>query len=73
MGVPTSKVGYTLATTGRGVHEVHKGHVVVLGEKTLQTTRKNYVPREMSLSFYLPFRSEAVTVTKHHDVFSYDK
>jgi hypothetical protein len=28
MGVPTSEVGYTSATTGRGVHEVHKGHVV---------------------------------------------
>jgi hypothetical protein len=31
MGVPTTEVGYTSATTGRGVHEVHKGHVV--GEK----------------------------------------
>jgi hypothetical protein len=30
MGVPTSDVGYTLATTGRGDHEVHKGHVVAL-------------------------------------------
>jgi hypothetical protein len=28
MGVPTSEVGYTSATTGRGDHEVHKGHVV---------------------------------------------
>jgi hypothetical protein len=33
MGVPTSEVGYTSATTGRGDHEVHKGHVVAL-EKT---------------------------------------
>jgi hypothetical protein len=33
MGVPTSEVGYTSATTGRGVHEVHKGHVVTF-EKT---------------------------------------
>jgi hypothetical protein len=33
MGLPTSKVGYTSAATGRGDHEVHKGHVVVLGEK----------------------------------------
>jgi hypothetical protein len=31
MGVPTSEVGYTSATTGRGDHEVHKGHVVALG------------------------------------------
>jgi hypothetical protein len=30
MGVPTSDVGYTSATTGRGDHEVHKGHVVAL-------------------------------------------
>jgi hypothetical protein len=33
MGVPTLEVGYTSATTGRGDHEVHKGHVVVLEEK----------------------------------------
>jgi hypothetical protein len=33
MGVPTSEVGYTLATPGRGVHEVHKGYVVALGGK----------------------------------------
>jgi hypothetical protein len=30
MGVPTSEVGYTSATTGMGDHEVHKGHVVAL-------------------------------------------
>jgi hypothetical protein len=30
MGVPTSEVGYNSATAGRGVHEVHKGHVVAL-------------------------------------------
>jgi hypothetical protein len=28
MGVPSSDVGYTSAITGRGDHEVHKGHVV---------------------------------------------
>jgi hypothetical protein len=33
MGVPTLEVGYTSATTGRGDHEVHKGHVVALGGK----------------------------------------
>jgi hypothetical protein len=37
MGVPTLEVGYTSATTGRGDHEVHKGHVVALGEKKLQS------------------------------------
>jgi hypothetical protein len=30
MGVPTSDIGYTSTTTGRGDQEVHKGHVVVL-------------------------------------------
>jgi hypothetical protein len=30
MGVPTSEVGYTSSTTGRGDHEVHKGYVVAL-------------------------------------------
>jgi hypothetical protein len=30
MGVPTLEVGYTSATTRRGDHEVHKGHVVAL-------------------------------------------
>jgi hypothetical protein len=30
MGVQSSAVGYTSATTGRGDHKVHKGHVVAL-------------------------------------------
>jgi hypothetical protein len=30
MGVPTSEVGYTSATTGRGDNEVHKGHLEAL-------------------------------------------
>jgi hypothetical protein len=30
MGVPSSEVGYTSATTGRGAYEVHNGHVVAL-------------------------------------------
>jgi hypothetical protein len=33
MGIPTSEVGYTSATTGRGDHEVHKGHVVAMEGK----------------------------------------
>jgi hypothetical protein len=37
MGVPTLEVGYTSATTGRGDHEVYKGHVVALGGKKLQS------------------------------------
>ena len=32
MGVPTSEVGYTSAMSSREDHEVHKGHVVALGE-----------------------------------------
>jgi hypothetical protein len=32
MGVPTSEVGYTSATTGMGDHEVHKEHAVALGK-----------------------------------------
>jgi hypothetical protein len=35
MGLPTLEVGYTSATTGRGDHEVHKGHVVALEKKSL--------------------------------------
>jgi hypothetical protein len=35
MGVPTSEVGYTSATTGREDHEVHKGRVVALGRKKI--------------------------------------
>jgi hypothetical protein len=35
MGFPTSEVGYTSVTTGRGDHEVHKGHVVALVPKKL--------------------------------------
>jgi hypothetical protein len=35
MGFPTSEVGYTSTTTGRGDHEVHKGHVVTLEEKLI--------------------------------------
>jgi hypothetical protein len=43
MGVPAFEVGYTSATTGRGDHEVHKGHVVALEEKKL----KFYKPEQV--------------------------
>jgi hypothetical protein len=33
MSVPTLEVGYTSATTGRGDHEVHKGHVMASEEE----------------------------------------
>jgi hypothetical protein len=42
MGVPTSKVGYTSVTTGRGNHEVHKGHVVALAKKKYLHIYINY-------------------------------
>src|SRR5215510_3528998 len=35
MGVPTSEVGYTSATTGKGDHDVYKGHVVPFEETLL--------------------------------------
>jgi hypothetical protein len=35
MGVLTWEVGYTSGTTGRGEHDVHKGHVEALAKKIL--------------------------------------
>jgi hypothetical protein len=35
MGVRTLEVGYASATTGRGDHEVRKGHVVALEKKNI--------------------------------------
>jgi hypothetical protein len=35
MGVLTSEVAYISATTGKGDHEVHKGHVVELERKNI--------------------------------------
>jgi hypothetical protein len=37
MGIPTSEVGYTSATTGMGDHEVHKGHVVASEKKKVKS------------------------------------
>jgi hypothetical protein len=45
MGVPTSEVGYTSATTRRGDHEVHKGHVVALEgvmDKSIKFIHKSF-------------------------------
>jgi hypothetical protein len=44
MGVPTSKVGYTSAITGRVDHEVHKGHVVALEEGKLKKLADSIQP-----------------------------
>jgi hypothetical protein len=38
MGVPTSDVGYTSATTERGDHEVYKRHVVALEKERKNET-----------------------------------
>jgi hypothetical protein len=38
MGVPSLEVSYTSATTGRGDHKVHKGHVVALKKKVPEVT-----------------------------------
>jgi hypothetical protein len=46
MGVPTSDVGYTSATTGRRDHEFHKGHVLAV--------EKN--------KFYLQYFSERISL-----------
>jgi hypothetical protein len=43
MGVPTSEVGYTSATTGRGDHEVHKGHVTLAKKNTIKLIKSRIV------------------------------
>jgi hypothetical protein len=48
MGVPISEVGYTSATTGRGDHEVHKGHVVALEKKNYS---KNVIRRSSNVGW----------------------
>jgi hypothetical protein len=50
MVVPTSEVGYTSATTGRGDHEVYKGHVVAL-EKKCDYSRKTQYQCASGLEF----------------------
>jgi hypothetical protein len=57
MGVPTTDVGYTWATTGRGDHEIHKGHLVALGrtKKTLPSPKK-----EIFYSFLMGFEDDNI-------------
>jgi hypothetical protein len=43
MGFPASEVGYTSAPTGRGDHEVHKGHVVALDKKIVVIVKNLWV------------------------------
>jgi hypothetical protein len=51
MGVPTSEVCYTSATTGRKDHEVHKGHVGAL-ENNNNNNNNNKSHYNMILSYY---------------------
>jgi hypothetical protein len=63
MGVPTSEVGYTSATVGRGDHEVHKGHVMALGER-----EKNCKCRRAGLSQSLTPIHESTSLTLQETV-----
>jgi hypothetical protein len=51
MGVPTSDVGYTSATTRRGDHKVHKGHVVAGTGK-----KKNIIKASNLLKGFIPVK-----------------
>jgi hypothetical protein len=49
LGVPTSEEGYISATTGRGDHEVHKGHLVALKKNISEAvTATNDVVKNLS-------------------------
>ena len=53
MGVQTSEVGYTCAMPRREDHEVHKGHVVVLGGEVFGESQVQfcYVQRNKRITF----------------------
>jgi hypothetical protein len=42
MGVTTLEIGYTSATTGMGDREVHKRHLVALGEKKISAPPRHH-------------------------------
>jgi hypothetical protein len=44
VGIPTSEVGYTSTTIGRGDHKVHKGHVVALEKKKFDLPKFLHLP-----------------------------
>jgi hypothetical protein len=51
MGVPTSEVGYTTATTGREDHEVREGHVEALGgKKSLRIINTDHLAQEINFA-----------------------
>jgi hypothetical protein len=49
MGVLASELGYTSATTGRGDHEVHKGHMVALAKKILPSCEQSICQELISM------------------------
>jgi hypothetical protein len=67
LGFPTSEVGYTSATIGRGDHEVHKGHVAALKEEE-KKPREHYLLmlRRFSTSdiWYIDVRRMSVGCTR---------
>jgi hypothetical protein len=52
MGVPTSDVGYTSATSGMGDHKAHKGHVVALEKKIINGTMQKHSTNNTKHSKY---------------------
>jgi hypothetical protein len=60
MEVPTSEVGYTSATTGRGDHEVYKGHVVALKKKNFRR-KKAGVMYNQKMSLIIVFHQDGMS------------
>jgi hypothetical protein len=50
MGVPTSEVGYTSVTTGRGDNEVYKERVVALEKKNISVLTESSL---LYLTFFI--------------------
>jgi hypothetical protein len=63
MGVPSSAVGYTSATTGRGDHEVHQGHAVAVRGKKLRGFKIDSVVTETINYEYNPLTPTTLLAT----------
>jgi hypothetical protein len=61
MGVPASEVGYASAKTGRGDHEVHKGHVVALGGDCCVYSIPHVLQTEVYTEMYCMIHSGNIT------------
>jgi hypothetical protein len=66
MGVPTSEVGYTSATTGRGDHEVQKGYVVAL-EKNIAYLPKHTMSLLRRAQFLILFYPKVPEIGMPHE------